>query len=117
MSWNYRALVRFFEKEPIFGIHECHYARKGAKIPNAWSTEPVRPAGNSRAELEADLKKMLAACRKPILIEYTRKDGREALKEWSKTAERKALLAAENEDWIWDRGPDFSPPKKTDERS
>lgn len=111
MTWNYRVVVRFFEKEPIFGLHECHYARKGAKLPNAWSMEPVRPAGTSRAEIEADLKLMLAACRKPILVEYTRKDGREALKEWSKAAERKARLA-EKEDWVWDRIPSFKLPGK-----
>jgi hypothetical protein len=41
------------------------------------------------------------------LVEYTRKDGREALKEWSKAAERKAEKAAQNEGTIWDQMPSF----------
>jgi len=48
-----------------FQIHEVYYAEDG--IIESWSTEPVKPMGESVSELREDIRYFLSAFRRPIL--------------------------------------------------
>lgn len=75
MTWNYRIIVKHSEHpvnegERYFEIHECHYEKRKDTLPTSWSKDAVLPMGQDKVkELKADLKMMLKACEKPVLIE------------------------------------------------
>lgn len=63
MSFNYRVIL----KDGYFQIHDVYYKKSG-KI-TAWTETAVCPTGETAEELEADLKNMLEAFKKPTLRE------------------------------------------------
>ena len=71
MDWNYRVVYHREAGHDIYFIAEVFYNKEGqivayTEIANeclgSW------PGGDSVKELEADLDRMLSACRKPVLL-------------------------------------------------
>jgi hypothetical protein len=70
MTWNHRILAHLTpEGEIYFAVHECHYRRRNAQTPHSWSTDPVPVLEEDLPSLKRTLRRMRAACNKPILIE------------------------------------------------
>jgi hypothetical protein len=69
MTWNHRIIAQRdpLTKEEWFAVHECYYARVNAKIPHSWSANAVPAVGENLDEVKKSLKRMLAACNKPVL--------------------------------------------------
>jgi hypothetical protein len=65
MTWNYR-IIRHVDADTreSFRIHEAYY--KDEKVVTV-SEEPATPSGESRTNLEQDIRLMLEAFEKPIL--------------------------------------------------
>ena len=62
--WNYRA---FKKSDEEFGIVECYYDKDGK--PEMRSEDFMAPFGDDLDSLQADLERMVAALKKPLLTE------------------------------------------------
>ena len=93
MTWNYRVIVRDGE----FAIHEVYYDDAGNI--EAFTDEPVYPAGESVEELHKDVEYYQHALRQPVL------DYHELSKQVSDSpAIQKVLKAAKEEGTIpWEQ--------------
>jgi hypothetical protein len=69
MSWNYRVIARDGRPEegPSYGVHEVYYSDDGSIL--YWTKEPVEVMGETLAGVEDTLIAMLAATKRPVLIE------------------------------------------------
>ena len=63
--WNYRILVREYEEENVFSIHEVHYENNDKPILH--SVDGINPQGDSIKNLKMDISLMKKAFKKPIL--------------------------------------------------
>lgn len=76
MTWNHR-IIFHDEDGPAhayYAIHECWYGRRGAKIPNSWTIDPVPILESDMESLSKSLQRMQEACTKPVL--RITKDGK-----------------------------------------
>lgn len=72
MSWNYRVMRIKGElipghpgtEEAFYRIHEVYYE---GDTPNAWSTDPMAPYGDTVEDLQADIQLMMKAFDQPVL--------------------------------------------------
>ena len=78
MHWNHRIIRKVdpSSSELYFEIHEVHYDDNG-KI-EAWTESAVSPFGESKGELESEVRLFLKAFEKPIL-ECRTVEGKEVL--------------------------------------
>lgn len=67
MTWNYRIIHHDSQKHPYFAVHEVFYNEHG-DITN-WTTEPINITGESRQEVIATIKQMLADTETEALAE------------------------------------------------
>lgn len=63
--WNYRVLKHTHLNNEWVGIHEVYYDDNGE--PNACSTDPTSPYGETEQELQNDLDLMKKAFEKPVM--------------------------------------------------
>ena len=66
--WNYRIIKKNWQDRGsiTYHIHEVYYTDG---FPDAWSVEPMAAYGEDLMWLHTDLKQMLQAFDKPVLIE------------------------------------------------
>jgi hypothetical protein len=67
VSWNYRVLMRRYEKRVSYAVHEVYYGSD--KMPRGWTESPSYPRGDTEEELRHDMERYAAAFQKPVLIE------------------------------------------------
>ena len=69
MSWNYRVI----KQNDYYAVHEVYYDKDGN--PEAHTRLPCVPNGESKLDIELDLRFMILALYKPVLIwdEVTKK--------------------------------------------
>ena len=77
-TWTYRVIRRKEGEYVSFGIHEVY--DYDDEYGEGWTMDQCHPLGESVDELADDLRMMLAALNKPVLEEYTDKDGNEKLR-------------------------------------
>ena len=68
-GWNYRVFKKACPEtgEVYYEIHETYYdARHKA---SAWTVDPLAPCGASLADLRWDLRAMLKALERPVLVD------------------------------------------------
>lgn len=65
-TWNHRVIART-RGERYLAIHEVHYAEDGTA--RGWSADPVPVVGDTLAEQQQTLLRMLGALAKPVLVE------------------------------------------------
>ena len=71
-TWNHRIVqkeirVKGKVEETYYEVHEAHYNSNGELC--AITEGAVPPVGETVEELEEELQRMIAACKKPILID------------------------------------------------
>ena len=69
MFWNYRIIARDGGQPEghSYGVHEVYYRDDGGIL--YWTAEPIESTGDTLAEVEDTLIAMLAATKRPVLIE------------------------------------------------
>ena len=66
MIWNHRVIRKTGDLvEYVYNIHEVYYSVNGE--PETWTKNSTYPQGETLAEIEKELKRMLACCNKPVL--------------------------------------------------
>lgn len=66
MTWNYRIIHHDTKEHPYFAIHEVFYDERG-KI-TSWTTDPIDMTGESRREVIATIKQILADSKTETLL-------------------------------------------------
>lgn len=68
--WNHRVIYHT-EDGPgreYYAVHECHY-QSGSRVPHSWTENPVIVLENSVKDIETFARRILVACKQPILTE------------------------------------------------